>query len=322
MESKGLVKEGALLLFVSLVFNSFGLLSFLYIVPLLLFAIHGGKRRAELLLLLCSFLILLLEIFHQRDMEMSKLNAALLFVSLYFPWSLSAAGIVWLETEHDHRLIRRLYCTLAPALVLLLFLALFIATDRALLAELHEGFQNALAVSLGEMLASFLPGVEMSVIAEIVLLTLMSMLMPLLLVCICACCFIYTSIRHSRESDWEQTVMAFEYPPNAVWGFIVSWALVLLLHFVPAADALVAVIVNIALAEGVLYAIEGFSVVFARLRRRNGRVKSMSVFIVLAVMAIALPGINFIVILGLPLLGVLESFFDLKKIGALYEDHS
>ena len=48
----------------------------------------------------------------------------------------------------------------------------------------------------------------------------------------------------------------------------------------------------------------------------------MTVLIVLVIMSLLIPGINFIILLGVPLLGVLENFFDLKKIGVQDEDHS
>ena len=44
--------------------------------------------------------------------------------------------------------------------------------------------------------------------------------------------------------------------------------------------------------------------------------------IVLAIFGLLIPGINLFTLIGLPILGVLESFFDLKKLGADYEDHS
>ena len=314
--------EGICLLLVSLVFYSFDMLVFLYIVPLLLFALRGGKRKAELLLLLAAFAVLVIEILSSSGLPWDKQGIALLLISLYFPWSLSAAGVVWLETEHDHRLIRRLVCALLPSLLFLFVIALFIATDRALLQGLVEIFENALAALMGNMLEQLMPGLEMSVLSELVLLTVLCLVVPLLLVSVCACCFIYSCGKHSREGEWEWSVMTFEYPSNAVWGLIIAWALVLLLHFVSVPEPLLVVVMNLALAECVLYAIEGFTVVFAWVRKRNQRVKSLTVFVVLFVAAIALPGINFIIVLGLPLLGILEAFFDLKKIGVEYEDHS
>ena len=323
MEERGrLIRDGAVALVLSMVFYSLGVVSFLYVVPVMLFALKGGRRKAELLLSVVSFIVLALEVFHMRGADAGKERFAYLLISLYFPLSLSAAGIVWLETEHDHRLLRRLVSALVPSIVFLFVITVFIYTDRALLDSLMGDYENALAQLMGDLLGQLLPGLEMSVLAELVLMTVLSMLVPFLLASICASCFIYCCGRHSRESEWEWSVMTFEYPPNVVWGLIVSWALVLLLHFVSVPAALIVAVMNLALSFCVLYGIEGFSVVMARLRRKNGKVRSMTVFTVLFIASIALPGINLIIILGLPLLGVLESFFDLKKIGAEYENHS
>ena len=43
---------------------------------------------------------------------------------------------------------------------------------------------------------------------------------------------------------------------------------------------------------------------------------------VIIIFGLLIPGINLFTLIGLPILGVLESFFDLKKLGADYEDHS
>ena len=117
--------------------------------------------------------------------------------------------------------------------------------------------------------------------------------------------------------------MRLEYSPDAVWGFIISWALILLFRFVSAPLLLVIAVMNAAGVWTVIYAIEGFSVVFARVRRHSPAMRSMTLLILIIAAGTIIPGINFIVLIGLPLLGVLESFFDLKKLGGIdYEDHS
>ena len=116
--------------------------------------------------------------------------------------------------------------------------------------------------------------------------------------------------------------MRFSYPGDAVWGFIVSWALVLLLRFVSVPVAVPVIALNVAGIWTVLYAIQGFTVVFARVRKHSRNVRSMTVFIIVLFAGTLIPGINFIVVLGLPLIGVLETFFDLKKLGVENEDHS
>ena len=41
--------------------------------------------------------------------------------------------------------------------------------------------------------------------------------------------------------------------------------------------------------------------------------KSTSLFFVLAFIGFIIPGLNIVVLLGVPILGILENFFDLKK---------
>ena len=117
-------------------------------------------------------------------------------------------------------------------------------------------------------------------------------------------------------------VMSAVFPGLDVGFFIASWALVLLLRFVSVPLLLEIAALNLATVWAVIYAIEGFSVIFAHIRKRWEHVRSMTVLILLIVIGLFVPGINLIVLIGLPLLGVFETFFDLKRIGAGNEDYS
>ncbi len=314
--------EAVLMFVISFIFFNMDFFTIFFILPLLLYAINNGERKAILLIVLEVLLIIVTDSFMISDSLTTKLGFALLLIDLYIPLSLSAAGIVWLRTRGERRLLRRLLFVLLPAIILVVPAAAFILSDRALSSAVYTAYGNAFAAVLSPMLSLVAPGVDVSVFIDLILITVTSFLFPVLLCGICATCFIYESALHSRESDWEESVMRFSFPQDAIWGFIISWALVLILRFVSAPMLLEIAVMNAALVWTVFYAIQGFTVIFARIRRRHRTVKSMTVLIVLVIMSLLIPGINFIILLGVPLLGVLENFFDLKKIGVQDEDHS
>ena len=314
--------EAFLLLLLSMVMSGIGLVSLIAVSPLLFFAIRHGRKASSILIAITFILSVCFDVLRGGLIGAGKLGAAVLMIDMYIPLSLSAAGIVWLYTR-GKGVMQRLFLSLLPAFAALALYAAFFYSDRALLDTLKTAYENAFAALVGPVLEMMLPGIDMGLIAYIAVLTLLSIILPVILCGICASCFIYETTLHSRESGWEEKVMRLEYNSDAVWGFIISWALVLLFRFVSAPLLLEIAVVNAAGVWTVVYAIEGFSVVFARIRRRSREMRSMTLLILILFIGTLIPGINLIVLIGLPLLGVLESFFDLKKLGGIdYEDHS
>ena len=315
-----LAGEAVLLLAASLVLYRMDLAMLVFPAPLLLFSIHGGRKAASLLVA-AGFVLAVITDLVAVGVPSGRESMVFFLISMFIPLSLSAAGIIWLGTE-GRGLLPRLFLTMAPALVFAAVLAVFIGTDRALLESIISLFQDAFAAMLSPVMSAVFPGLDVGFIAYVALLAAASLIFPVLLCGICAGCFIFESVLHSRESMWEEKVMRFEYPSNAVWGFIASWALVLLLRFVSVPMLLEIAALNLATVWAVIYAIEGFSVIFAHIRKRWEHVRSMTVLILLMVIGLFVPGINLIILIGLPLLGVFETFFDLKRIGAGNEDYS
>ena len=314
--------EAVLLIILSMIMSNIGVASLIAVVPLLFFSIRHGRRNASILVAVAFFINLVITGFRGGAFTAGKLGIAVLLISMFIPLSLSAAGIMWLSTK-GMGVLKRLFLTLLPSFIYSAGSIAFVYSDRALLDSLSGVYENAFASLAGPVLSMVLPGVDMSLLAYVALLTVLSLSFPVLLCGICASCFIYETALHSRESGWEEKVMRLEYSPDAVWGLIISWALVLLFRFVSAPLLLEIAVMNVAGIWTVLYAVQGFSVVFARLRRRIMTMRSMTLLFIILVIGILVPGINLIVIIGLPLIGALESFFDLKKLGGMdYEDHS
>ncbi len=316
------VGEAVLAVVASQILLNLELFSIFFIVPLLLFSIRNGEKKAIVLFLANALIIIGVDCFLMRFSLSDKFGVAFLLIDLFIPLSLLAAGIVWLRRRGDHRLLRRLLLTLLPSLILLVFYGLFIFSDRALPGELYAAYGNAFAVILEPVMTSLLPGIDIEIFISLIFTMVLCLLYPVLFIGVCASCFIYETALHSRESGWDETVMRFSFPPDAIWGFIISWALVLILRFVSAPLLLEIAVMNIAIVWALIYAIQGFTVVFARVRRRYKYIRSMTVLIILIAFSLLIPGINFIILFGVPILGVVENFFDLKKIGARNEDHS
>ena len=151
-----------------------------------------------------------------------------------------------------------------------------------------------------------------SVFCTTILLIVVSMIIPVVLCFVCVTCFSYESVLHSRESDWEERVARLELDGRAIWIFLALWLLVLLSRFISIPTIAGIALFNVTLSFTVVYAIQGFSVLYYKLCKRR-RFKSYTLFLILLAIALLAPGVNIIVVLGLPLVGVLETFFELRK---------
>lgn len=319
---KSIVKDGLVSLFLSTLMYELNLSTFLFAAPLMIFAIRHKKNRSMVLFGLEALIVILVEVFTHFNSLNDSIKLLALVFSLAIPLSLLAAGAIWLYTE-KHTLLVRIILSLLPVCVISGLLLVFYAVDVTLFDGLYDYYKNAFATSLGELLGKVLGDIDYEVLFSIIASCFLSLVLPFLTLAVCATSFIYETGLHSRESDWEDRVAGYEFPTDFVWTFIVSLALLLLFHFVSIVPlAVMVVIMNLTGLFTVLYSIQGFTVVYARLRRKMVNLKSMTLFIILFIVALVVPGINFIVIFGLPLLGLLESFFDLKKLGVKNEDHS
>lgn len=322
IRGKGSIKEALILLLASTVLYQLGLSVLVYIAPLMTYAVKHGKLKAALLMLVELLVISGIELIKGGVPEIGNTQSLISFaLCLYFPLSLSAAGIVWLYAS-GKRVVQRIVLSLIPFVVISAIYIVPFAVDRALLAETYSLYNDAFASLVGPIMEPLVGEFDWSIMFTTVMLTIFSILLPTMAVAVCATCFIYETAKHSKESGWEERVRRFSFGSNAIWFLIGAWALVLLNYFISTPAYVPVILLNIALTSVVLFACEGFSVLYVNVWKKRHEVKSMQLFLVLVIIAMLIPGLNILIIFGLPLMGVLESFFDMKKIGVTNEDYS
>lgn len=322
IRSKVKIKEVLFLLFASTLLYQLGLSVFVYISPLMIYAVKHGNFKAALLMIAELLIISVIELIKGGVPSFDDVQSLISFaISIYFPLSLSAAGMVWLYAS-GKRVVTRLALSLIPFIVISAIYIVPFAVDRALFAETYSLYNDAFAAMMEPIMEPIIGEFDWSIMFELVALTMASVLLPIMVVAVCATCFIYETAKHSKESGWEGKVRGFSFGSNMIWFLIGSWALVLLNYFISTPVYASVILLNVALSVAVLFACEGFSVLYARVWRVRNEVKSMQLFTVLVIIAMIIPGLNIFIIFGLPLLGILECFFDMKKIGVKNEDYS
>ena len=295
---------------VSFFFFYLGFGEFIFVFPLLLLSTRFKKRVSALAILVEAFIVVFYTYLNRAEGELSLL---LMLFELYIPLSLLAAGMTWLISE-GKRIGIRLLLALLPSILFFIILYVFLEQEPALLDSFltlaEDVFEALLSpfINFGAM-----DGTLVSFIIETILLVIASLIIPLVLCFVCATCFSFESVLHSRESDWEDRVARLELDGRAIWIFLALWVLVLLFRFISVPTIAVVALFNVTLSYTILYAVQGFSVLYYNMRKKGRKLKSYTLFLILLAIALFIPGINFIIVLGLPLIGVLETFIELRR---------
>lgn len=304
------LRDGAVAVVVSFFFFYLGFGEFIFVFPLLLLSTRFKKRVSALAILVEAFIVVFYTYLNRAEGELSLL---LMLFELYIPLSLLAAGMTWLISE-GKRIGIRLLLALLPSILFFIILYVFLEQEPALLDSFlilaEDVFEALLSpfINFGAM-----DGTLVSFIIETILLVIASLIIPLVLCFVCATCFSFESVLHSRESDWEDRVARLELDGRAIWIFLALWVLVLLFRFISVPTIVVVALFNVTLSYTILYAVQGFSVLYYNMRKKGRKLKSYTLFLILLAIALFIPGINFIIVLGLPLIGVLETFIELRR---------
>lgn len=304
------LRDGAVAVVVSFFFFYLGFGEFIFVFPLLLLSTRFKKRVSALAILVEAFIVVFYTYLNRAEGELSLL---LMLFELYIPLSLLAAGMTWLISE-GKRIGIRLLLALLPSILFFIILYVFLEQEPALLDSFlilaEDVFEALLSpfINFGAM-----DGTLVSFIIETILLVIASLIIPLVLCFVCATCFSFESVLHSRESDWEDRVARLELDGRAIWIFLALWVLVLLFRFISVPTIAVVALFNVTLSYTILYAVQGFSVLYYNMRKKGRKLKSYTLFLILLAIALFIPGINFIIVLGLPLIGVLETFIELRR---------
>ena len=304
------LRDGAVAVVVSFFFFYLGFGEFIFVFPLLLLSTRFKKKVSALAILVEAFIVVFYTYLNRAEGELSLL---LMLFELYIPLSLLAAGMTWLISE-GKRIGIRLLLALLPSILFFIILYVFLEQEPALLDSFlilaEDVFEALLSpfINFGAM-----DGTLVSFIIETILLVIAFLIIPLVLCFVCATCFSFESVLHSRESDWEDRVARLELDGRAIWIFLALWVLVLLFRFISVPTIAVVALFNVTLSYTILYAVQGFSVLYYNMRKKGRKLKSYTLFLILLAIALFIPGINFIIVLGLPLIGVLETFIELRR---------
>ena len=281
--------------------------SLLYTLPLLAFVSVSKREDSWKVFLPTVLMLIIYSVYLAYGLD----NIALwIFIDLYVPLSLSAAGYIW--TISKGSLEKRLFLSILPSLLATVLIGLVFFMDRALFDTFYLSMRDAFAVMIENAVA--LLGIEADIdfLFLMVSVTVGIFAFPTVVAASCVSIFYYENKRHSRETGFDDVVAGIEFNPNLVWILILFLALFLLGRFVSMPMVLSMAFMSLIVTMLLVYSIQGFSVLMAWIRNSGSTMKSSFLFMILLMFGLFMPGLNIVVLFGLPILGLIENFYNIK----------
>ena len=303
------VKDALITSVISILMGLSSFFSLFIALPLLNFGWKHSKRETGVVFAVDLIAVAVNSLYVMKG---SSYYLFMVLMNLYIPVSLLAAGMIWTCTK-GRKTDGRLILSFIPSLAIVLFCAVVLSTDRALFTSVYNGYRDAFVPVIEEMFQS----IGVSVDEEMFFLVIMSaaslMMFPLVVGAACVSLFLFESVVHSREGDWDEKLYSIEFSEPLIWVLIAFLVITLLSRFISVPSVIFILSTSMLLALLILYGVQGFSVLYYWINIKERRMKSNTLFIILLITGLFIPGLNFVVLIGLPLVGILENFFDLKK---------
>ena len=227
----------------------------------------------------------------------------MVFVSLYVPIAVTAGSAVWtVGSGYSRSSMRKFFWACIPVFVMGAALSVYFASEKSapVRAVLVESYLSVFPTdSLSMDISSVVQAVVNSMMLFFAPMGLMLLAVPVVI----------SDINLNRyDEDWQYDFANMKLPDAYVWVLFASWALALLTNFVTAIPLwIMALMWNLALSLSVLYFVVGVSILVAFARRRTAALTAGRIVLMVA-LACIIPVVNMIVLFGLVLLGVLETW--------------
>ena len=229
-------------------------------------------------------------------------------VSLYMPVSTIIGCAVWtVGSSYSSSSMRKFFWAGIPVFVMGLALSLYFASEKSQLVR----------IALADGILSMFPSDSLSINLSSVVQTVVNMMAlffaPMGLVML-ALPVVIADVNVNRfNEDWQYDFANMKLPDQYVWVFFGSWATALVCNLVKSIPMwAMAVCWNMALSMTVLYMVVGVSILVAFARRRTAAITAGRIVFTVVLLCF-IPFVNAVVMIGLPILGVLETWIAFRS---------
>ena len=231
-----------------------------------------------------------------------------IIVSLYMPASTIIGCAVWtVGGAYSRSSMRKLFWASIPVFVLGLAMAFYFASEKSALVRFE------LANGIISMFPTDYLSVDYSSMIQNVVNMMALFFAPAAVLSI-ALPIVIADVNVNRfDEDWQYDFANMKLPDQYVWVFFASWVVALVSNWVEAIPVWILVIAwNLALTMTVLYLVVGVSILVAFARRRTAAITAGRI-VFMVVLLCLIPVVNVIVLIGLPVLAVLETWIAFRS---------
>ena len=293
---------------IGIILSRFAIGSILMTVPVLLVC-PGIRNTAYKVLSFAAMLagVLVWTLIQQRTLIGTE-YWPFIILSLYTPVSMIIGSAVWtVGGSYSRSSMRKFFWAAIPVFVMGLALAFYFASEKSSLVR-YELANGIIAMFPTDYLSVDFSSMVMNVVNTMALFFAPAVVLGLALPIVIA------DVNVNRfDEDWQYDFANMKLPDPYVWVFFASWAVALVSNWVEAVPTWILVLGwNVALTMTVLYMVVGVSILVAFARRRTAAITAGRIVFTVVLLCI-IPVLNVIMYIGLPLLGVLETWIAFRS---------
>lgn len=296
-----------------------GFTSFFFVLPLLIFFTQSGQRDQTLISLVVLLIaVLLFEIIPVRNNLSDPTSAGLLSIGLFLPIVLVGSSIIWVLLSYYRLLVRYIGSSIFIIATIVAF-GLFLKSHP----DVSKGIDDTLVLLINNLFngsyghtmdTSMLQNMNSDGLYIVIKNLMIIMLLPSSAAVFGFNAFIsIASSSYVGDTNFDERVASWKLPETLVWFFLASWLIVLFDQFIGINNTLRIGVWNVALFLGILYAVQGLSIILFKLNAKGKKIRAVKLFMIVTILTILLQGLNIGIVLGLPILGVTETWFTYRK---------
>ena len=228
--------------------------------------------------------------------------------NLYFPVGMIIGSAVWaVGAKYSSSSMRKFFWAAIPVFIMGLGMGFFFASDLS--SDVKE-YLTGLVYYLFQFESL---NIDMSSVV-ITVVDMMALFFAPAAVLGLALPIVIADVNVNRfDEDWQYDFANMKLPDPYVWVFFASWAVALVSNWVEAVPTWILILGwNVALTMTVLYMVVGVSILVAFARRRTAAITAGRIVFTVVLLCI-IPVLNVIMYIGLPLLGVLETWIAFRS---------
>ncbi len=307
-----MVRAGALAIVLSLVLYRIAASSTLFIVPLLFFAPRFQPVKWALIPVgVVAVLIIGTQVVGLGGVLRDVSVFGALLIGFYMPISLLVGTGIWIIL-HSERILVRLLAASSFAAVFGFSLMLWLTGGSESAMATATVYREIIQVLAPSLFGETMPlGMNAETLFSAIVSLLRLGFLPIFIGQFGFSVFISDLLIHRSQWSYQDRMARWHLPENGVWVFLGAWSVVLvtLLVDMPVVESIAW---NVALSSSLLFMVQGMSILAFLVRKRNPGATATRIFL-LAFLLVMLPGVNVIPLIGLPVLGVSETWIGYRK---------